>query len=107
MEKIKESFRPRDGGYSSSFYIHRTDVDFFAGLKRYLELNNMSIGEFISITTKSYIIQSNDMKRQFTSIYQEVVQDKIDNTIIVYRGKKRKLSTLLEEDFILDSIIKI
>lgn len=100
--------KDRSEGFSNSFYIKRTDVDFFTSCEAWCIKNNLSLSNIIISALKAYFLESGELFMDFKEIFNDVVDEGLENTYIIHRNEKIKLKDLLEREFIVnDTINKI
>jgi len=98
-EIIKEKVpRYRERGYVKSFWVNRSDLEFFMALERYLKLKELSLSDFIMRACKYVILQDGSTHHtQFLEVYKEVVFERVSKTKVKYKGKVVSFEKILND----------
>jgi len=94
-------------GFSASFNVKRQDTDFILAIRRWCKDKDISFSIVVVNCLKVMFLDSGNLFDDFKEIYDKVTDENLDKTTVIYNNKKMKLKDLLEEEFIVDGILKI
>lgn len=106
-EIIKESYSDKMDGFNVSINIKRRDVDFILAVQQWAKQKDISFSTLVINSLKVMFLDSGNLFKDFKEIYDKITDENLDKTYVIYNGKKRKLKDLLEDEFIVDGVLKI
>jgi hypothetical protein len=88
-------------GITQSFYISRHDMDFYLALISMLKERGTQWSTFVVFCLKYVILeQGSDIFDDFQKHYRKVIETRLDDMLVKYKGKKMKLGDLIESELI-------
>ena len=95
-------------GFSASFYVKRHDTDFVEAVMEWCKKNELSFSNIVVTALKGYLLDSGTLFNDFKETLAEKVDYNLDNTFIIYRGRRRKLKDVINDEFVVnDARVKI
>lgn len=99
MRKDEKELMSR--GITQSFYIPRHDMDFYLALISMLRERETGWSTFVMFCLKYVILeQGSDIFNDFQKHYKKVIETRLDDTFVKYKGKRMKLGDLIESELI-------
>lgn len=97
----KEEIGLKDRGFTRSFYVTRQDLDFYLALVSMLKDRGTRMSVFVMFCLKYVVLeQGSDIFDDFQKHYREIIETRLDDTFVKYKGKKMKLGDLIESELI-------
>lgn len=88
-------------GITQSFYISRHDMDFYLALISMLRERETQWSTFVMFCLKYVILeQGSDIFDDYQKHYRKIIEARLDDTFVKYKGKKMKLGDLIESELI-------
>ena len=102
--------RPKDmRGFTRSFYVSRHDTDFYMALLSMLNGRGLEISPFVLFCLKYVVLKDGeDFFEDFKKHYHKIIEEKLEDTYVKYKGKSIKLGDLIEDELLKEkSYVKI
>lgn len=95
----KEELELKTKGFTKSFYITRHDIDFYLALSSMLRERGTQVSTFVMFCLKYVVLNDgNDFFDDFKKHYGKLIEGRLEEMIVKYKGKKMKLSELIDSE---------
>jgi hypothetical protein len=100
----KEERELRNKGMTRSLYIPRSDMDFYLALRSMLKARGTEVSPFILFCIKYVVLNDGeDFFEDFKKHYSKIVEERLGEMFVKYKGKKMSLNDLIESELIKES----
>lgn len=91
-------------GFTKSFYITRHDMDFYLALSAMMRSRGTQMSTFVMFCLRYVVLEEgSDFFVDFKEHYQKVIEERLGEMVVKYKGKVMKLNELVESELIKES----
>ena len=95
----KEEKELSSKGFTKSFYVSRHDMDFYLALAAMLRERDTQMTTFVLFCLRYVVLdEGSDFFTDFKKHYHKVIEERLGEMVVKYKGKKMKLDELVESE---------
>jgi len=97
----KEERELSNKGFTKSFYVTRHDMDFYLALAAMLRERETQMSTFVIYCMKYVVLEDgSEIFTDFKKHYHKVIEERLGEMVVKYKGKKMKLDELVESELL-------